>query len=549
MCSPSKDYDDCLCFRLTERHDLTGSKGLKRGMDVASLADFLKIPILVWISIPCTGGSSWQRINKGKGPVAQAKIEQHLELFNKLLPNAFKIAQAVILQGTGRVVFEWPDGCSYWQDPRVVTFISSNKLTQTKLDGCSYGLVSKFGKDVGKPIKKTWRLAHNFPHIGQLMGRKCKCSIDHAICQGRDTKVSENYTPELIEAIHYVFANHSMSTHTFTTAPCAPAISTPCARLCLSSNMAKSTPGARPKGGGSARGKAPQGGGGVVLPEGPDLISPQVAEASEASGSVSSGFTGADADVSSGFTGADVGSGSGSSRAAVTTGQGPGAKRGLKNSSVPVPTADVNHPNYGMTWYYKGKSYDPSLSRNKHGFFNGPHPGESGNLRLVAYVDWLTQHFPAETVILKQQSIYDYVTEELAISRARKVVADHLSMPPPALPVAGFRKVPKPPLMCTLAVRLIILIVSPLRARFFLRRRLSLSLLAAVLGLPERLLEAVCLGLRQDLPRQKLLIGRFRVLPPSVSRVTPPGGVPGLVELWIVFLSRLNPPMHRLRPE
>ncbi len=52
MCSPSSDHDDCLCFRLTERHDLTSSKGLKRGMDVASLADFLKIPILVWISCP-----------------------------------------------------------------------------------------------------------------------------------------------------------------------------------------------------------------------------------------------------------------------------------------------------------------------------------------------------------------------------------------------------------------------------------------------------------------------------------------------------------------
>jgi hypothetical protein len=126
MSSHTEFSERCICVRLTERHDLTTAIGLRRGCDALNLADFLKLPILVWISIPCTGGSSWQRINKVKGPDTEEKIRKHRELFDKLLLSALRLAISAILSGEGKVVIEWPASCDYWRDPLVRQFISQS---------------------------------------------------------------------------------------------------------------------------------------------------------------------------------------------------------------------------------------------------------------------------------------------------------------------------------------------------------------------------------------------------------------------------------------
>ena len=57
----------CIVIRITEQDDITSPKTRKRVIDQVN--DVLRkhgpsVKILVWASIPCTGGSPWQRVNK-----------------------------------------------------------------------------------------------------------------------------------------------------------------------------------------------------------------------------------------------------------------------------------------------------------------------------------------------------------------------------------------------------------------------------------------------------------------------------------------------------
>eukprot|EP00972_Heterocapsa_arctica_P082022 12089435-Heterocapsa_arctica.AAC.1 len=68
-------------------------------------------------SIPCTAGSSWQRINlrrgvaKQKRRVATLKADMHIILGN------LRIVARSVRDGGGTISFEWPRRCSLWREP------------------------------------------------------------------------------------------------------------------------------------------------------------------------------------------------------------------------------------------------------------------------------------------------------------------------------------------------------------------------------------------------------------------------------------------------
>ena len=51
----------CYCIRITVDDDLTSWDGVVKA--VAVLQQYPAVPALIWVSIPCTGGSPWQLIN------------------------------------------------------------------------------------------------------------------------------------------------------------------------------------------------------------------------------------------------------------------------------------------------------------------------------------------------------------------------------------------------------------------------------------------------------------------------------------------------------
>ena len=96
--------------------DVTTPKGLKKALEAVSHPN-----TLLWASMPCTGGSPWQRLNRHR-PGVLAKLEEHWRLA-RLIWAAFAKAARRTLEHGGEVAMEWPHGCTYWKWPEVVSFM------------------------------------------------------------------------------------------------------------------------------------------------------------------------------------------------------------------------------------------------------------------------------------------------------------------------------------------------------------------------------------------------------------------------------------------
>ena len=159
--------------------------------------------VLLFASIPCTGGTAWSHINARRGPQTRANIFRHRALAAKLWNNFEKAAEVCIRNG-GYVAIEWPRSCLYWHWRRVKRFITKHKLTKCHLDGCAFGLHSQIPDRTHMLLKKPWTIATNFPAtFNSQCARRCTHeSQEHLPTQGADTKGTESYTPLLVAAIH-----------------------------------------------------------------------------------------------------------------------------------------------------------------------------------------------------------------------------------------------------------------------------------------------------------------------------------------------------------
>eukprot|EP00972_Heterocapsa_arctica_P000427 60632-Heterocapsa_arctica.AAC.1 len=63
---------------------------------------------LLWVAIPCTGGSPWMHNNKMK-PGGEENLRQHHKLFQDIWILFLKIAKVCRAHG-GNIAFEWPTG-------------------------------------------------------------------------------------------------------------------------------------------------------------------------------------------------------------------------------------------------------------------------------------------------------------------------------------------------------------------------------------------------------------------------------------------------------
>eukprot|EP00972_Heterocapsa_arctica_P011207 1641831-Heterocapsa_arctica.AAC.1 len=61
MGEKSRQRDGCEVIRIAKENDVTTAKGLKMAMEAVK-----RPSCMLWVAIPCTGGSPWQHINKMK---------------------------------------------------------------------------------------------------------------------------------------------------------------------------------------------------------------------------------------------------------------------------------------------------------------------------------------------------------------------------------------------------------------------------------------------------------------------------------------------------
>ena len=131
----------CHVIRVTQDHDMTTEQGLL--WLVGTIRKIPKrIPILLWGSIPCTGGTPWVRYNLARYPdTFPARLRIIRSQWRKMLCNFSRVCDIVRQRG-GYWTLEWPSRCAYWDSPIVQRFMQRRKepVFEATAVGCAFGL-------------------------------------------------------------------------------------------------------------------------------------------------------------------------------------------------------------------------------------------------------------------------------------------------------------------------------------------------------------------------------------------------------------------------
>ena len=87
--------------------------------------------------MPCAGGSLWQNVNR-RYASARAKTAKR-RVLRRQIWSSFGVAAAHCIKQGGVVCWEWPAGCSYWKEPRVVAFMKAHNVRCVTFRGCFFG--------------------------------------------------------------------------------------------------------------------------------------------------------------------------------------------------------------------------------------------------------------------------------------------------------------------------------------------------------------------------------------------------------------------------
>ena len=125
-------------LQFTEEFDFNSSSN--RRLIIAQVKHHIQAhsveSVLVWVSLPCTGGTPWTYINL-RHPTGNRKVKQHRRKFAVLWTSLVEFLSA--LPGV-HVAIEWPRGCTYWGLPKVRKLIDKLCLAPYHFDGCAVGL-------------------------------------------------------------------------------------------------------------------------------------------------------------------------------------------------------------------------------------------------------------------------------------------------------------------------------------------------------------------------------------------------------------------------
>ena len=188
------DEADLLIVTITIHDDLNSDYGLQKAS--ISLRDKRDT---MFFAGPCTGGSSWARLNRSRGPLTEAIIDAKVEIFRQLW-NRFETLFVAFVGSKIGIYMELPRGCLYWNNEEVKFMIEGTESTIHDFDGCCYGLRQKFG-DSNLYIKKPWRIVSWNVNIDGKLSLKCDGRHEHTPCAGRETIHTQVYTSKIVSII------------------------------------------------------------------------------------------------------------------------------------------------------------------------------------------------------------------------------------------------------------------------------------------------------------------------------------------------------------
>ena len=151
-----KASSGCKIIRITEKDDAAKESTITEL--IKNIRDFHNQggrKVRIHFSLPCTGGCSWNNINKDN-PGGLERIKDHQKLFQKLFSNATLLVEKV--EDINPIItMEFPTGTEYWKWNRVKKFLKHNGMPKYSFNGCSFGLRNKKGEF----LKKGWTIAAN----------------------------------------------------------------------------------------------------------------------------------------------------------------------------------------------------------------------------------------------------------------------------------------------------------------------------------------------------------------------------------------------------
>ena len=151
----------------------------------------------VFFAGPCTGGSPWNRLNKRVSIATAHMIHAKARLYWKLWEE-FSNCLLKVIKLDAMAFLELPRGCDYWHDERMKCMIEGTDSHIHDFDGRMYGLTTQFG-DRHMPIKRPWRIVSW--GIKFELHKKCDRRHDHGKCEGRETRITQTYTKQIVDII------------------------------------------------------------------------------------------------------------------------------------------------------------------------------------------------------------------------------------------------------------------------------------------------------------------------------------------------------------
>ena len=149
LSTPTALTKGCRFVNITEEEDFTSRKGAQIAIDA------LRGPRdAIWFAPPCTGESTWQRLNIVRHPNLLPKLQADRALFIRLF-KSFKLVVRNAMAVKAQVLMELPRYCGYWKYPSVEKFLRKHQFDTCAFDGCQYGLTTLDGT---QPMHKPWRV-------------------------------------------------------------------------------------------------------------------------------------------------------------------------------------------------------------------------------------------------------------------------------------------------------------------------------------------------------------------------------------------------------
>ena len=152
-------------------------------------------PKLLWVALPCTKWSSWQRLNYAN---RRQELRRQRSRERKLVRFAVECAWMQLEAGR-EIVFEHPASSDMWRESLITQFQEPEmRMSFVELDMCAYNLRAKTD---GGLIKKPTLLMCSHPAMADLLRKTCDQTHPHTPAAGSNTRPAGVYTKEFCRRV------------------------------------------------------------------------------------------------------------------------------------------------------------------------------------------------------------------------------------------------------------------------------------------------------------------------------------------------------------